>query len=245
MCFYFSFLWSKCVQICFLCGTPKVMTEFASMCSTYCLMSCSQNHEIVANSVSRLTDGTRATLFIPLKGFAVKSREAPAIRVTAAQLKHAVWCQAQGDRVKSPDGSKMFPHLMEESMWLHGTKEGATLYSGDEYFQANADGQPTFKMCEVLSAQQLKAYASKTSAVLAAQLKKAQNAELPPKDPANLLVTLTSRAEIEQLTCKVIRECLKLKHAPLSGGNKAECRQAISTVLQVGFEYLCILLCLM
>ena len=38
-------------------------------------------------------------------------------------------------------------------------------------------------MCEVLSAQQLKAYASKTSIVLAA-LKKAQIAELPPKDPS-------------------------------------------------------------
>ena len=117
-------------------------------------------------------------------------------------------------------------------MWLHGTKEGATLYSGDEYFQANADGQPTFKMCEVLSAQQLKAYASKTSAVLAAQLKKAQNAELPPKDPANLLVTLTSRAEIEQLTCKVIRECLKLKVAPYTGGNKAEIVDRLANKLQ-------------
>ena len=39
-------------------------------------------------------------------------------------------------------------------------------------------------MYEVLSAHQLKAYASKTSIVLAAQLKKAQIAELPPKDPS-------------------------------------------------------------
>ena len=116
-------------------------------------------------------------------------------------------------------------------MWLHGTKEGATLYPGDVYFQANADDQPTFKMCEVLSAQQLKA--SKTSAVLAAQLKKAQIAELPPKDPADLLATLTSRAEIEQLTCKVIRECLKLKLAPFSGGRKAEIVDRLAKVLQL------------
>ena len=88
-------------------------------------------------------------------------------------------------------------------------------------------------MCEVLSAQQLKAYASKTSAVLAAQLKKAQIAELPPKDPADLLVTLTSRVEIEQLTCKVIRECLKSKHAPHTGGKKADIVDRLANVLQL------------
>jgi hypothetical protein len=60
-----------------------------------------------------------------------------------------------------------------------------------------------------------------------AQLKKAWIAELSPKDSANLLVTLTSRAGIEQLTCKVIRECLKLKLAPFSVGRKAiNCRKA-------------------
>ena len=86
-------------------------------------------------------------------------------------------------------------------------------------------------MCEVLSAQQLKAYAAKTSVVLAAQLKKAQIAELPPKDPSVLLVTLTSRTEIEQLTCKVIRECLKLKCAPYTVGIKAEIVDRLANAL--------------
>jgi len=31
------------------------MTDFPSMCSTYCLLSCSQNHEIFGKSVLRLT----------------------------------------------------------------------------------------------------------------------------------------------------------------------------------------------
>ena len=91
-------------------------------------------------------------------------------------------------------------------------------------------------------------YASKTSAVLAAQLKKAWIAELPSKDPANLLVTLTSRAEIEQLTCKVIRE---LKLAPLSVGKSWNCRQAGQSAsvamnalcLARFFRIICILLC--
>ena len=61
-------------------------------------------------------------------------------------------------------------------------------------------------------------YTSKTSAALAAQLKKPWIVELLPKDPSYLVVTLTSRAEIEQLTCKVMRECLKLKLAPSLSG---------------------------
>ena len=54
-----------------------------------------------------------------------------------------------------------------------------------------------------------------------------------PKDPANLVVTLTSRAAIEQATCKVIRECLKLKLAPLSVGEKAEIVGRLAKVLQL------------
>ena len=69
--------------------------------------------------------------------------------------------------------------------------------------------------------------------MLAAQLKKARIAELPPKDSANLLVTLTSRAGIEQLTCKVIRKCLKLKLAPLSVGKKAEIVDRLAKALRL------------
>jgi len=46
-------------------------------------------------------------------------------------------------------------------------------------------------------------------AALTAQLKKVYITELPPKDPANHLVKLTTRTEIEQLTCKVNRGRLK------------------------------------
>jgi hypothetical protein len=67
----------------------------------------------------------------------------------------------------------------------------------------------------------------------AAQLKKAWVSELPPKDPSYLVVTLTGRAEIEQLTCKVIRECLKLKLAPLSVGKNAEIVGRLAKVLQL------------
>ena len=69
--------------------------------------------------------------------------------------------------------------------------------------------------------------------MLAAQLKKAWIAEVSPKDPANLLVSLTSRAGIEQLTCKVIRECLNLKLAPLSVGKNAEIVDRLAKVLQL------------
>jgi hypothetical protein len=56
---------------------------------------------------------------------------------------------------------------------------------------------------------------------------------LPPKDLSYLVVTLTSRAEIEQLTCKVIRECLKLKLAPFSVGKNAEIVGRRAKVLQL------------
>ena len=69
--------------------------------------------------------------------------------------------------------------------------------------------------------------------MLAAQLKKARIAEVSPKDPANLLVSLTSRAGIEQLTCKVIRECLNLKLEPLSVGKNAEIIDRLAKVLQL------------
>jgi hypothetical protein len=47
------------------------------------------------------------------------------------------------------------------------------------------------------------------------------------------VVTLTSRAEIEQLTCKVMRECLKLKLAPFSVGKNAEIVGRLAKVLQL------------
>ena len=93
----------------------------------------------------------------------------------------------------------------------------AVLYPKDVYFRASASGQAIFKMCDVLSTQQLKAYASKTSASLEAQLKKLRIALEPVVTPAALLQTLKSRAEIKLLTCPVIRECLKLKEAPSLG----------------------------
>ena len=65
-----------------------------------------------------------------------------------------------------------------------------------------------------LSAQQLKAYSSKTPAALEAQLKKLRIAAMPPVAPATLLQSLKSRADIKLLICLVIRECLKLKLAP-------------------------------
>jgi DNA-binding MarR family transcriptional regulator len=56
---------------------------------------------------------------------------------------------------------------------------------------------------------------------------------LPPKDLSYLVVTLTSRAEIEQLTCKVIRECLKLKLAPFSVDKNAKIVDRLAKVLQL------------
>ncbi len=83
----------------------------------------------------------------------------------------------------------------------------------------------TLKLCDFVY--------TKTSAALAAQLKKAWVAELLPKDPANPLRHFDSRAEIEQLTCKVIRECLKLKLAPFSVGKNAEIVGRRAKVLQL------------
>ena len=54
MILYFIF-WSKFINFCFLSGTPKVMTEFVSICSAYFLILCSLNHEIGTNFVQRLT----------------------------------------------------------------------------------------------------------------------------------------------------------------------------------------------
>ncbi len=94
--------------------------------------------------------------------------------------------------------------------------------------------QPTLIDCNTLKLCDFRCvYTSKTSAALAAQLKKAWVAELPPKVPSYLVVTLTSRAEIEQLTCKIMRECLQLKLAPFSERKNSEIVGRLAKVLQL------------
>ena len=94
--------------------------------------------------------------------------------------------------------------------------------------------QPTLIACNTLKLCDLKmCLRLQDIGWIAAQLKKAWIAEVSPKDSADLLVTLTCRAGIEQLTCKVIRECLKLKLAPISVGKNAQIVDRLAKVLQL------------
>ena len=124
----------------------------------------------------RLLDGTPIEIVVPKLGFARKT-DSNATRVNSTQLAHAAWCQSIGDKTVHPNGSKMFPSEMERTMRLHGTAAGEQDYPTEVHMRARASGQPTFKLAELLNAQQLKAYASKTRPKLLNQLKNLREKE--------------------------------------------------------------------
>ena len=144
------------------------------------------------------------------------------VHATVPMLEHAVWCQGIGDKSVNPNGSKMFPEQMATSMRLHGTAAGHALFPSEAHMAVSATGQPTFKLCEQLTAQQLKTYAAKTRAALLSQLenlkakvlKKAEVQAAEAADPQGTrlkkLLKTDLKAECEGLglDCSGLKEVL-------------------------------------
>ena len=185
---------------------------------------------LISSSAFKLYDGSEAQLEKPPRGFALK-RESPKVRASSSMIEFAYACQRVGDKAVNPNGSKLFPTTAEEAMRLCGTQEGHAKYHklfGDELMKVL--GYCKFKFTERLSAQQLKAYMSKTGADLRKQLeacreREERNAEKKRVEEEAQIALMEDiiKAWVTQSYDKMPALDDKLKEFKLAmGGNKLE-----------------------
>jgi hypothetical protein len=145
------------------------------------------------------------------KGWGLKTTTVGS-RSSVQMMMHVVWAQGMGDKSVNPNGNKILPTDAEISMMLAGTIAGQTLYPREPHMRSNADGLPTFKCCELLSAQQLKGYVSRPRAQLLAQLNNLKTKEASEKAQALAVVAAAdklSKFQIDEPDRFYVTEVLK------------------------------------
>lgn len=170
---------------------PGVVSQITSSSSAPRTLNEGYINYDTAKASCRLHDGSAAKLLVPELGYACKT-DGGGTRVVSRQLRHAIWCASLGHKSVHPHGSKMFPTEMERTMRLCGTREGEAAYPREVHMLASASGQATFKLSELLSAQQLKSYAPKSRAQLLVQLRNLEEREARAGDEASVAAALAA-----------------------------------------------------
>jgi hypothetical protein len=121
----------------------------------------------LASHNATLWNGTIYTM--PVTPSALKA-SAPKGRRTAAQLEFIVHMHSKGEPAAGgKHENKLSPEQANTLMKLKGTASGYKLCR-DDYMTPNIHGFPSFSMCDILEAQQIKAYFGETNVSLRQKL---------------------------------------------------------------------------
>ena len=117
-------------------------------------------------------------------GWANKAKRAGKKRYTAAQLEFLRWCYTQGVQDKA---KKFTAEAAEQVMSLHGTSDGARRFPDDEYWRVGPQGQPTFRLFELLDHWTIKPWFSQQKAALDKTLASAMTNAATKMDAQNFV----------------------------------------------------------
>ena len=117
-------------------------------------------------------------------------------------------------------------------MWLAGTIQGETKFTGQPMMKATVTGAPRFKFIDILGQDQLKAYAAKPRADLESQLGRLLKKEEDAAGEAAVDQALQQQHPVE-LAIKHIPKCKDIKDLIRKCGEKPNCNEGENLAAQL------------